>query len=290
MGFFRRGIVLILGILLFFSFLAMNSFFILGSSLKYENVHEGLYSVIRDISEGTNGVISQEVTGEFNLTDAAKDALATAKNYCKRQNTTYYNFSYEMYAASIPCEKVVNATSPETFVNETYDDVVYDIYYREYDCGFWNCFSKTGLPFFLVSEKARNYWMEKFYFTLLASLILIALIYLFIEQKINTPIIIGVLLVFSAFPLLKLKDLLYFLAGDFSVLINLFLSSTRSVFLFSLILGILLVATGIALRLWMPETIKKKFSVKDVKEIVKEEISKEKQAQQIKKKKREPKT
>jgi predicted membrane protein len=286
MGFFRAGLVLIVGIFLFFSFLAATSFFILGSSLKYDNVHEGLYSVIKDISEGTNGVISEEVTGEFNLTGAAKDALATAKNYCKRQNTTYYNFSYERYAASIPCEKVVNATSPETFVNETYNDVIYDIYYKDYGCGFWNCFSKTGFPFFLVSKKAMDYWMEKFYLVLIVCLFLTGLIFLLVEQKANAPIIIGALLVISAVPLLKLNDFLYAIAGNLSVLINLFLSSARGVFFFSLIFGILLVATGIALRLWMPDSIKKKFSAEEVKEIVKEEISKEKQAQQVKKKKR----
>ena len=42
MGFFRGGSVFILGILLFVSFLALNSFFILESSLKYDNVKEML--------------------------------------------------------------------------------------------------------------------------------------------------------------------------------------------------------------------------------------------------------
>jgi hypothetical protein len=164
--------------------------------------------------------------------------------------------------------------------------VIYDIYYKDYGCGFWKCFSKTGFPFFLVSKKAMDYWMEKFYLVLIVCLFLTGLIFLLVEQKANAPIIIGALLVISVFPLLKLKDLLYFLAGDFSSLINLFLSTTRSVFLFSLVLGLVLMAAGIGLRIFMPETLKKKFSAEEVKEIVKEEISKEKQAQQIKKKKR----
>ena len=185
----------------------------------------------------------------------------------------------------IPCETVLNSSSPDAIVNEAYEDVIYDIYYKDYDCEFWNCFSKTGFPFFLVSKKAMDYWMEKFYFTLLVSLFLIALIFLFVEQKINTPIIVGILLALSAFPLLKLKDFLYAIAGNLSVLINLFLSSARGVFFFSLIFGILLVATGIALRSWMPDSIKKKFSAKDVREIVKEEISKSNQSRRKKKKK-----
>jgi len=282
MGFFRGGLVLILGILLFFSFLIMNSLFILSSSLKYDNVKEGLYPIVQDA--GT-GIIPEELLGDFNLTKEANKELTKAKNYC-RQNNTSYVFNYEGYVINISCQDVLNSNNSMEFVNETYNDVVYDIYYKEYDCNFWKCFSKTGLPFFLVSEKARDYWKSKLYFSLLASLILIILIFLLVEQKQNTPIIVGVLLVLSAFPLLKLKDLLYFLAGKFSSLINLFLSSTRTVFLFSLILGMFLVGAGIALRLLGRESIKKKFSKKDVEEIVKKEISKEKQAQQVKKKKK----
>ncbi|MEK6897681.1 MAG: hypothetical protein AABW93_04095 [Nanoarchaeota archaeon] len=285
MGFFRGGFVLILGILLFFSFLAATSFFILGSSLKYDNVKEGIYPILKNISEsGGRGILPEEIVGEFNLTKAGEDALRIGKSYCRNQNNTYYVFNYEGYNINLSCATITNSTNPEAVINETFEETIYDIYYKDYDCEFWNCFSKTGFPFFLVSKKAMDYWMEKFYFTLLVSLFLIALIFLFVEQKINTPIIVGILLALSAFPLLKLKDFLYAIAGNLSVLINLFLSSARGVFFFSLIFGILLVATGIALRSWMPDSIKKKFSAKDVREIVKDEISKEKQVQQIKKK------
>lgn len=279
MGFFRSSFVFILGILLFFSFLAMNSFFILQSSLKYENVKAGLYPLVvsQPGSEIGEGLVPEEILGNSNLTKATEDALRIAKSYCRNKNNTNYSFKYQGYSLNISCDMVSNATSSQEIINKTFDDAVYGIYYKEYDCNFWNCFSKTGLPFFLVSEKAREYWKQKFYFSLIASLILIALMLLFIEQKINTPIIVGTLLTISAFPLLKLKDLLYFLAGDFSFLISLFLSTTRSVFLFSLILGIFLMAAGIGLRIFMPETLKKKFSAKDVKEIVKEEIAKEKE-------------
>ena len=285
MGFFRAGLVLIAGILLFFLFLAATSFFILGSSLKYDNVKEGIYPILKNISEsGGRGILPEEIAGKFNLTEAARDALVIAKSYCLNQNNNRYVFSYEGYAVDIPCETVLNSSSPDAIVNEAYEDVIYDIYYKDYDCEFWNCFSKTGFPFFLVSKKAMDYWMEKFYLVLIVCLFLIGLIFLLVEQKANAPIIIGALLVISAVPLLKLNDFLYAIAGDFSVLINLFLSSTRGVFFFSLIFGILLVGTGIALRLWMPESIKKKFSAEEVREIVKDEIIKEKQVQQIKKK------
>jgi len=277
MGFFRGGLVLILGILLFSSFLIMNSFFVLSSSLKYENVKDGLYPIMKDMaSSGTGELLPEEIIGEFNLTDAAKDVLNQAKNYCRNQNNTKYVFSYKEYNVDVPCE-LANSGSPEDFINETYDDVIYGIYYKEYDCKFWDCFSKTKLPFFLVSEKARDYWKEKFYFSLLFSLILIMLVFLLIEEKRNTPIVVGILLALSAFPLLKLNDFLYVLAGDFSSLITIFLSSMQRVFMFSLVFGILLVGTGLALRFWNPDAIKEKISKKEIKEIVKKEVSKEKQ-------------
>jgi len=285
MGFFRGGLVFILGILLFFSFLTMNSFFILQSSLKYENVKTGLYPIMKDMSMSeTGGLIPKEIVGEFNLTDAAKDALRIAKSYCRNPNNANYVFNYGGYNVNISCDTVLNSSSPDAVINETYDDVIYDIYYKEYNCKFWDCFSQTKLPFFLVSKKAMDYWKSKFYYSLLASLILIALIFLVIEEKRNTPVVVGVLLALSAFPLLKLKDFLYALAGEFSSLINIFLSTTHEVFLFSLVLGILLVGTGIGLRFWKPDFIKKKFSKKDGEEIVKKEISQEKQKQKNKKK------
>jgi len=284
MGFLRGGSVFILGGLLFISLLALNSFFILGSSLKYDHVKEGLYPLLTNLG-GSEEIIPKELIGNFNLTKAAGDASKIMKNYCK--NNTNYVFSYEGFVVDIPCEELYINNFVEV-INKTFDDVVYDIYYKEYDCGFWNCFSKTKLPFFLVSEKARDYWMNKFYISLIVSVILIILILLFIEQKQNILIIVGILLILSTLPLLKFGDLLFALAGKFSVLVNLFISTTHGVFMFSLILGIILIVAGIVLKLLYKESIKQKFSKKEIKEIVKEEIISEKQKQKniSKKKKR----
>lgn len=276
MGFFRGGIVFILGVLLFISFLALNSFFILESSLKYDNVKESLYPLVKNLSEsGTAGLIQEQVLGDFNLTKVARDNVDKIKSYC--QNNTEYLFSYEGYVVSIPC--YANATDIDVVINETFNDVIYDIYYKKYDCKFWGCFVKTQLPFFLVSQKARDYWKGKFYISLIASLILILLIFLFIEEKRNTPIVVGVLLVLSSISILKLEDVAYFFARSFSALIKIFLSNTQKVFVLSFALGILLILAGIVLRILGSNYMKEKFSKKDIKEIVKEEITQEKQKQ-----------
>ena len=213
MGFFRGGLILIVGIILLISFLAATSFFILGSSLRYENVKEGIYPILKNISEsGGRGILPEEIVGEFNLTKAGEDALRIGKSYCRNQNNTYYVFNYEGYNINLSCATITNSTNPEAVINETFEETIYDIYYKDYDCEFWNCFSKTGFPFFLVSKKAMDYWMEKFYLVLIVCLFLIGLIFLLVEQKANAPIIIWALLVLSAVPLLKLNDFLYAIA------------------------------------------------------------------------------
>mgnify|MGYP001589055837 CR=1 FL=1 len=263
MGFIRKSSVMFFGFLLFFSFLALNSLFILGSSLQYDNVREGIYPIVKELSgTGEGNLIPKEIVGEFNLTKAAEDARDALKEHCK--NATDYVFSYKGYTIDIPCE-YANVTDPESIINKTFDDVIYDIYYKDYDCGFWDCFSKTEQPFFLVSEKAKDYWMNKFYISLLISAILVLLVFLLVQRKPNAFIITGALLVLSVLPLLKLGDLIYALAGNFASLINLFLSSTKTVFWFSLILGIILIATGIILKIWGVAEIKQKLSKKEAK-------------------------
>jgi hypothetical protein len=250
MGFLRSGLVFLLAILLFISFIALNSFLVFGSSLKYEKVQGSLYPIVKELSTGQGNILPKEVINNFNLTQVAEEHKDVINQYC--QNATQYNFNYQGYNINISCSDL-NLSEPlsaEKIINQTFDNVVHEVYYKQYDCDFWNCFSQESVPFFLISEKARAYWMGKFYLILIITLILILLLILAVEKKNNALIIIGVLLIISAFLILKLGDLIFFLAKDFSSLISLFLNSTKFVFILSLVIGIFLVASGIALKFW----------------------------------------
>lgn len=271
MGIFRGGSVVILCFLLLISFILVDSFLILGLSLRYNNVESGISLIVQNISS-SNSILPPEITGNFNITKASLDVASKIATYC--QNVTEYNFTYQGYNLTIPCNENFTA-NPQQIINKSMNDLTYQIYYANYNCGFFDCFSNTKFPFFLVSEKAMNYWMNKFYIMLGISLILILLLFLFLKQKLNTIIITGALLTITAFPILKLKDLVDFFAGNYSSLINLFLSSTGTVFTLSLIIGIFLIALGIALRIMMRNKVKKKLSVDDVKNIVKKEVADE---------------
>ncbi|MFH1710962.1 MAG: hypothetical protein ABH840_01495 [Nanoarchaeota archaeon] len=253
MGLIRSGLVLFLGILLFVSFLAMNTFVTFSSSLSYENVREGVYPLVQGLGDSS---LPEDIVEDLNLTKIAEGEKFRAENYCQRQNMTVYNFSYKGFIIDIPCETIYLGV--DSIINETISDVVYGIYYTRYDCNFWSCFSENQFPFFLISQKAHDYWKGKFYLLLIVSLILAVLIFLFIESRSNAPIIIGILLALSALPILKLSSLFSaFLGQPMSFIIGIFFIKANVVFWISFIIGLVLIAIGIASRIMNFEFMKK---------------------------------
>jgi len=245
MGLIRGGVVLFLGVLLFVSFLAMNTLATFSSSLSYENVRNNVYPIAFGIGDSS---LSEEVMGNLNLKKVAEGENLKASNYCNRQNTTIYNFSYEGFMIDVPCTIVAQGT--QAILNETISDVVYGIYYTQYNCSFWNCFSENQFPSFLISQKAQDYWQGKFYIMLLISLILAVLIFIFMENRINAPIILGILLVLSGLPVLKLSALIYaFVGKPLSFVIGIFFSKAALIFWISLVIGLAFIAVGFASRI-----------------------------------------
>ena len=104
----------------------------------------------------------------------------------------------------------------------------------------------------------------------LVSLSLIILIFFLVEQKQNFPVVIGAIIIISSLPLLKIEGFIVSLAGDLEALFDMALINITFMFWFSFILGLILIGMGIGWRIWAPDSIKKKFSKKDIKKIVKE--------------------
>ena len=137
MGFFRGGLLFFLSILLLVSLMGLNSFFVVSSSLEYDNVKDGLTNLV-----GGEGVLEEAVESfgfeddvgfEVNLSEIEEEVFDLAKAYCA--NYTDYVFSREGYTIEIPCDVVVEGK--ESFINKTIENIVYEIYYKDYDCDFW---------------------------------------------------------------------------------------------------------------------------------------------------------
>ena len=181
-------------------------------------------------------------------------------------NESSYIFAEGDYTFVIPCD-ILNETEESTsaMVSQGIENIIEQIYYDNYNCKFWNCFKVTKLPFFLISEKAKNYWQEKFYFTLIIFGILAVLILFLTKHKQNTPIIVGSLLVISSLPLLKLEKIIGSIAGDsYLLFIGIFFNKIGSVFWIVFIVGLIFILAGIALKLLSLDFIKEIFSRKSI--------------------------
>ncbi len=254
MGFIRGSLLIIISVLLFIILLLAGIFLTLSWSLKYENVQEELVSVAKELTDNKFDLIEEG----FDLTEEMDEAQRFMEEHC--QNETSYVFSGGGYTFVVPCDILEDIPeTPGALIEQGIETIVEEVYYGEYDCGFLDCFGKTELPLFLVSEKAKNYWQEKFYFTLIAFAVLVVLIFFLVEHKQNTPIVVGPILMLSSLPLLKLEKVIGGLVGDIGTsFVSIFIGKSGSVFLIMFILGLVVLGTGIALRFLHRDSIKKK--------------------------------
>lgn len=232
MGLLRGGLLTFVSILLFLSLFAMNSTWTISMSLKYDNIKTELIPVISDIIRNQS-TIAEEM-------DVAVEGMQII---CLENVEVVQKFGEDTY--TFPCE-VVNQGS-EAVITYAITSLVEDKYYQEYDCNFWEC-SYTP-PYHLVSAKAQSYWGGWFYWSLLLSLVLAAVIFFLVENKNNFPFVVGGLLVISALPFAKVSWLLSLLGyWDFLQFFVLFFSKATTVFLFSFITGIVLLGIGVVLK------------------------------------------
>lgn len=250
MGFIRKGVLVFVCILMFVLILVGNSFLTLGLSLKYDNVKSELVPVAREMFIG-NANIDDKLKSDFD---------STMKFYC--QTNSEFTFSQQDYTFVIPCSVVANGS--DAVVAYGVNSFVKEIYYKNYDCDFWKCFEESQYPTFLVSEKAQNYWMGKFYLILIIFLVLAGLTYFLVENKENAPFILGILLAVGSLPFLAIgKIASLFIDKTYIELVAAFFSSAHSVFLISLILGLILLGIGIGLKFWdFEQFISAKFNKK----------------------------
>lgn len=231
-----RGILLVFVlVLLFFSFLSVNIFWTLSSSLSYENLQKKSVDIVGDFLQ------------EINVTTLIKQNYPLIQFYCK--NYSSYVFNYQGYTFDIPCTTVLSGE--KAIIEEGVKDLLQGIYYEKYECTFIDCFKKTTIPLFLISQKAHDFWKNKLYLCLIASLVLLILTFLLVEKKINTFILSGSLLIVSALPFIKLDSILsIFSDRTIFKFLGIFFSQAHAVSVKILIIGGVLLIFGIILSIF----------------------------------------
>jgi hypothetical protein len=234
MGFIRGALAILIGVLLFVSILSGAFLLTLSSSLKYENVQEKFGPVLK-------GLIQQG-----GLVQAFESKFSLMKTYCNQ--SLEYVFQYNGYNLVIPCDVIKQGTN--AIVDYGIEKAVEQTYYKEYDCEFTNCFKQGELPIFLISEKSRDYFLNKFYFVLLFFIVLSVLMFLVIQKKSGLLTIVGSFFIVASLAVWKIGELITRLtSAQIKNIIGIFSSSSYSVFIKMLVIGIILVVLGISFRI-----------------------------------------
>jgi hypothetical protein len=242
MGFLRGSLVIFLGILLFVSIFSSILLFVLSSSLEYKNVEKHFNPIISTVIYDSIDTLKVE------------ERFLDMQSYClDHQN---YVIIQNNYNFDISCSDILEGDY-QSVLEKQVDEFVSETYYRGYDCSFLDCFSKEGVPFFLISQETQNYVKSKFYFMIVFSLVLAGLMFLFLENRRNLLIVIGSLLIVSSLPLMKLGSLPLLFSGDYvPEVVSLFSETASFVFWFVFILGLFILGGGIALKFWGIDRIK----------------------------------
>jgi len=285
MGFIRGFFLFFIVGLLFVSLFAGNLFLTLTLSLTYDNVNTELSSAVSDIVKGeVEGKLADLgiTESDLNLTEEVEDRMDDMEEYCENEtDETEYVFSYEDYTFEVPCEKVGQGT--EAVIEESVENAVERIYYKSYDCEFFDCINQ-GEFYILISEEAKIYWKSKFYITLIASIVLAALALLLTQRKRNYPIILGILMAVSAIPFVKAETWIISLGSStYLSFVSIFISEAPRVFWIMFIPGVVLIVLGIVLhfafagakmKTWLEERQKAKEQKAKVKQVEKKVVKK----------------
>ncbi len=240
MGFIRGVLAVFVSIVLLLVFFAGNVFLTLTLSLKYDNVHDTIKPIIEETLEEELGIdLVQEINNEMSALEI------NCENYQED-----YVFGEGDYTITLSCESL--SQGADAVVDSGIDSLIEQIYYKEHTCDFWKCLDEEGNPLFLISDYARNYWKSKFYMALIASLVLIGVLFLLFKRKHNTFAIPGILLIASAIPFLKIGTIISVLGDRIIIeILSIFFSKAHSVFRISFFTGLGLLAAGFLFRLSM---------------------------------------
>ncbi len=240
MGVFRGGGLVIVSVIFLLVVFGAGVTLSLANSLDYENVRSEAVSVVDNLLGQTN--FSRGINMDFvKMSSFCVNASSEAEYVFMEPNTGE--------VLVIPCSVVDSGV--EGVISYSRNSFVDKAYYKEYSCGFWDCFSKTESPLFLISKQAQNYWNGKFYYLFIFSVVLFVVMFFLAEKRSNAFIIGGALVIVSVLPLLKLDLLFNWIFGSFLFgIFGTFFSGAVSIFWRFFIVGILAVAIGIITKIF----------------------------------------
>jgi len=231
MSLVKGGLFFFIGILLFFSLLVGNILLTTSLSLNYDNVKTQFDKII---IENINKTIQG---GDVNVLFSAMQVQ------CRNNSFSSFVPTEINKEIVVPCSIVLEGR--DSVINNIGDQIFTEYYYKEYDCALFNCPAVYGMPLVYISEHSKIYLMQKFYLSIMISLVLMVCLFFFIDSKKGILIDVGVLVIISSLPLMILSWVV-----SNSNFADILFSESHLVFYIMFITGIIVLISGFALKFW----------------------------------------
>lgn len=252
--------------------------FSVGHVTEYENV--------KSITSGMAEAMAEKMVPESQIDEKmaeynikASDIPALLKAYCAKQNKIVLppemNLNLEIDCKKIDIAKIEKLTNPKDIVKATVQGAVEDIYYKDYGCDFVGCISTgKGMPMVLLSSASNKFFKDMALISLLVLIIPVLILFFSCSTWVERLFAFGSTLFVTGIGafIIKLSGNLIALPKEYAALkapVDSIINSFTDVFLYSFLLGALLLALGFSIkyRSWF----EKLFRVKKVDEKKKEE-------------------
>lgn len=286
MGIIRSTLLVIAGVILFFLLVSGNTFLTISMSLEKENVNQETSRILAEmdfkdevitfadsilplmnmfcfkedveINLGNNLSVapcSVVLEGKenlenylFNESEELEDNSFTIYNEICTPKENYL-FNFKNYSVNVSCDAISNGS--EYIATEFIRGLVEKSYYESYNCsGIKNCFQEArNNPFFLLSLQTKDYFQAKFYWILPFILIFVGVILILVENRSNFPFAIGLILIFSSLPFLKLYEIVSFIFRlPVLEFVTVFFSKSSVIFWSCFVIGLILIGLSIVIK------------------------------------------
>jgi hypothetical protein len=239
MGFVRGVLLVTFSMIFFFSIIFGGLLYTMSSSLSYSSVQEPAFNFIN------NAIVEP-----LNLTSMVNPYLTVIQQYCNNTGNSDYVLYLQGYALHVSCSDA-NSNNVGLLMNNTIKNLAGDLYYKTYDCGYWDCFSKYMPPLFVISEKSDNYWTNLFYYDLAAAIASAVALFFLFKRKYDLFFLGGGILIFSSLLLLGISKVIVIFPNQIvKGVMSIFFSQAKTVFIKMLLPGIGLILAGLIIEMF----------------------------------------
>jgi len=231
MGLISKVITLLFSFLLFISLILEALSFKVYSSLEYNEVE-------RNAAPFVENFLRESLKESPSTTDRILDSVL---NMGWVQKIPFTDTLKQALTEKLKSKEIDNVS-----LQQETQEFIQEMYYAEYDCGYWNCFSASEVPFFLISQKSQNYWYRNFKYLGIASLVLMAILFLLVSKKRNFFVLLGILSLLSSLPFWGIKKIVaVFFNAQILEFANILLSKSGYVAKLLTAWGVILIALAI---------------------------------------------